>query len=102
MMNPSANDPVRFTIRVPIGNVPPIRSCTNAVKRRRATPPAALPNATYAMSLFIALSRARCVRSVENHLCALQCDQSAGNHSIELRKNPLDVLRGIDALDDYR
>ena len=40
------------------------------------------------------------MRPIENHLRALERDQAACNHAIELGEDSLDVLRGIDAFDD--
>src|SRR6476659_6275116 len=99
MMNPRANAPVMFTRSVPSGKPPPMRSWTNAVNSRRVTPPAALPSATYAISLLITSSRSRSMRPIENHIGALERDQSSGDHCVQLRKDPLDVLVRVDALD---
>src|SRR5271165_4098872 len=43
---PMTNEPVMFTMSVPHGNVPPIRSAMNKENQNRATLPSAPPKAT--------------------------------------------------------
>src|SRR3979411_1406543 len=42
------------------------------------------------------------VRPVHEDLDALQCDESAADHLVQLRKDLLDLLFGVDAFNDYR
>ena len=51
-MKPIANEPVTFTINVPVGKASPNRCATTPDIQCRAIPPKALPNAIQRYSIF--------------------------------------------------